>query len=300
MSWLFLACNHLHAQDNPQYSHFLFNKLAYNPAYAGGQDVAVIQALYRQQWQNFAGAPRTLNVNFHTPFAGQKCGAGIMITQDQLGLLNNTLVDVLYAYRVKTSQTGVFSIGLQARMEFSRIRWENAKTTSGTDNMIPTENENITKPNFGVGVYYKDKNFFAGFSAPQLLETALYRSSYDDLPNLKRLKTYYFMTGGEVALGENLDLMPGMLVSYIPNAPFEAEWNVNLVFSKLILVGVSYRLGDSFDGLIGVQLSQQLKMGFSYDYALSNLKHAHIGSFEGMLQYQFAYDKLGISNIRYF
>lgn len=296
---LFLSTN-IHAQENPQYSHFLFNKLAYNPAFAGGKDVATIQALYRQQWQNIVGAPRTANVSFHSPFAQQRCGAGIMITQDQLGLLNNTLVDLMYAYRLQTGGTGVLSVGLQARMEFARMNWEKAKTTTGIDNTLQTINETSTKPNFGIGAYFKNQNFYFGFSAPQLLESTLYKSAYKDLPSIKRLRTYYVMTGGEVKLDEKIDLMPGMLISYIPNAPFEIEFNANLVFSKLILVGLSYRVGDSVDGLVGVQLSTQLRMGLSYDYTLTKLRSQNIGSFEGMLEYQFIYDRIGVSHLRYF
>ncbi len=297
---IFFFCVLAKAQENPQYSHFLFNKLAYNPAFAGGKDVATLQALYRQQWQNIVGAPRTANVQFHTPFAQQRCGAGIMITQDQLGLLNNTFVDIMYAYRLKTSTTGVLSIGLQARMEFARMNWEKAKTTTGVDNYLQLENETASKPNFGLGVYYKERNFFAGFSVPQMLESTLYKGTYENLPSIKRLRTYYFMTGGEVRISEKMDLLPGMLVSYVPNAPFEVEWNANLIFSKLILVGLSYRVGDSIDGLIGVQLNRQLRMGLSYDYTLTKLRSQNIGSFEGMLEYQFVYDKIGVSHLRYF
>lgn len=288
------------AQENPQYSHFLFNKLAYNPAFAGGKDVASVQALYRQQWQNIVGAPRTANLQFHTPFAQQRCGAGLMITQDQLGLLNNTFVDVMYAYRLKTGKTGVLSLGIQARMEFARMNWEKAKTTTGVDNYLQYDNETTAKPNFGLGAYYKQKNFFIGYSIPQLLESTLYKGPYEELPAIKRLRAQYIMAGGEVRLSEKIDLLPGMLVSYIPNAPFEIEWNANVVFSKIILVGLSYRVGDSIDGLIGVQLNRQLRMGLSYDYTLTKLRSQNIGSFEGILEYQLVYDKTGVSHLRYF
>lgn len=297
---LIFVCTFVRAQEAPMYSHFLFNKLAYNPAFAGGKDVAVVQALYRQQWQNIVGAPRTANVNFHTPFAQQKCGLGMMVTQDQLGLLSNTYADLMYAYRLKTSETGVLSVGLQARIEYARFNWNKAKSISPTDNILQNENENLTKPNFGVGAYYKDKNFFFGFSVPQLLESTLYRSSYEDLPSLHRFRTYYLMTGAELALSPTVDFMPGVLVSYIANAPLQAEINANLVFSKTILVGASYRVGSSVDGLVGIQLTKQLMLGLAYDYSISKLRKENIGSFEAMLEYQFDYNRTGVNHLRYF
>lgn len=297
---LILGCLYAQAQEAPMYTHFLFNKLAYNPAFAGGKDVAAVQALYRQQWQNIEGAPRTANVNFHTPFAQQKCGLGLMITQDQLGLLSHTYADLMYAYRLKTSETGVLSVGLQARLEFARLNWAKAKTISGIDNNIQKDNENVTKPNFGVGAYYKDKNFFFGFSVPQLLESSLYKSSYDELPSLHRFRTYYLMTGVDVKLSPSVDFMPGVLVSYVPNAPLQTEINANLIFSKTILIGASYRVNSSVDGLVGIQLTKQLMLGLAYDYSITKLRSENIGSFEGMLEYQFNYDRAGVNHLRYF
>lgn len=290
----------IYAQENPQYSHFLFNKLAYNPGYTGGKEVMAIQALYRQQWQNIEGAPRTANIAIHTPFASRKCGIGLMITQDQLGLVSNTLIDALYAYRLHLSESTTLSFGLQARIEYSNFNWSEGKTTGGTDGLIPAEDESSVKPNFGVGAYLKSGNFFIGFSIPQFMETTLYKDNLDKVPSFKRLRTYYLMTGAELPLSKNLDFLPGMLVSFIPNAPLEAEWNLNLMFYKTFLVGLSYRMGDSVDGLIGLQLTKQLQLGLSYDYSISELKNYNIGSFEAMLEYSFNYDKTGIRNLRYF
>ena len=294
------CCNFLFAQENPQYSHFLFNKLAYNAGYTGGKEVMSIQALYRQQWQNIDGAPKTANLSIHSPFAGRRCGIGLMITQDQLGLLNNTMVDAFYSYRLKLSEITTLSFGLQARLEYSKFNWSKGKTTGGTDNLIPAENESSVRPNFGAGVYLKSGNFFFGLSIPQFMESNLYRDNLDKIPSFSRLRTYYLMTGAELPLSKSIDFLPGMLFSYIPNAPLEAEWNVNLLFYKTFLVGLSYRMNDSVDGLIGLQLTKQLQLGLSYDYSISELRNYNIGSFEAMLEYSFNYDKTGIRNLRYF
>ncbi|HMG15183.1 MAG TPA: type IX secretion system membrane protein PorP/SprF [Saprospiraceae bacterium] len=290
----------MYAQENPQYSHFLFNKLAYNPGYTGGREVLAVQALYRQQWQNIEGAPQTANIAIHSPFANRTGGIGLMITQDEIGLLSNTAVDALYAYRLHLGKSTTLSLGIQARFEYSKINWSKGKTTGGTDNLVPADNETTVKPNFGAGAYLTSGKFFIGFSVPQLMETTLYRDNLDKLPSFKRFRTYYLMTGVEIPLSSSVDFMPGMLVSYNPNAPLEAEWNLNLIFSKTLLIGASYRAGDSVDALLGVQLSKQLRMGLSYDYSLSELKKYNVGSFEAMLEYCFNYNDTGIRNLRYF
>jgi len=288
------------AQENPQFTHFLFNRLSYNPAYAGSKDVMSIQALYRHQWQGINGAPRTALLGAHLPFANGRCGAGLQITQDQLGLLSNTIVDGMYAYRMKTGANSTLSLGVQARMEYSRIAWSQAKTTSGIDNQIPTDDNAEASPNFGMGVYFQAKQFFIGFSIPMFLESSLYRGNSSEIPDYKRLRTNYLMAGGEFPIGQNVDILPGMLVSYNPNAPLEMEWNVNVLFSKFLLLGLSYRMGDSMDGLIGLQLNKQMRMGLSYDLSLTELRQYHIGSFEAMVEYNFIYSTTGVSHLRYF
>ncbi len=290
----------IYAQENPQFSHFLFNKLAFNPGFTGGREVLAVQALYRQQWQNIEGAPQTANVAIHTPFANRTGGIGLMITQDNIGLLSNTAIDALYAYRIHMGKSTILSLGLQARFEYSKINWSKGKTTGGADNLIPTDNETTVKPNIGAGAYLTSGNFFIGLSVPQLMETTLYKDNLDKLPSFKRFRTYYLMTGAEIPLNSSIDFMPGMLVSYNPNAPLEAEWNLNLIFSKTLLVGASYRAGDSIDALLGIQLSKQLRMGLSYDYSLTELKKYNVGSFEAMLEYCFNYNDTGIRNLRYF
>lgn len=298
--FVFISSIGLYAQENPQFSHFLFNKLAYNPGYTGGKEVLAIQALYRQQWQNIEGAPRTLNFAVHSPFANKTGGLGFMITQDEIGLLSNTAIDALYAYRIHMGKSTILSLGLQARVEYSKINWNKAKTTGGTDNLIPTDNETSVKPNIGAGAYLTSGNFFIGFSIPQFMETTLYKDNVENLPSFKRLRTYYLMTGAEIPLNSKIDFIPGMLVSFNPNAPLEAEWNLNLMFSKTLLIGASYRAGDSVDALLGLQLSKALRMGLSYDYSLSELKKYNVGSFEAMLEYCFNYNDTGIRNLRYF
>ncbi len=296
---LFILCttaSFLLAQHAPQYTHFMFNKLVYNPAYAGSNEVLTFSGLYRNQWTGIEGAPTTVNFNVHTPFFNQKCGAGLSIVSDQAGMLNTTYVNLSYAYRVKVNDRSTLSMGLMGRLEHSRLDWTGVETIDVDDELMGMGLATTVKPNFGVGLYLSSRKYYVGLSAPQLLANSLYR----DLNIVEDIRTYYLMGGLILDLSEKVKFKPAVLFSYNPSAPFEVDLNANFIFMDALWVGGSYRLGDSFDAILAYQINSQLRAGAALDFTLTELQNYTSGGFELMVQYTFDYEDKKVNHLRYF
>jgi len=294
------------AQNDVQYTHYLFNKLAYNPAYAGSEGMPVVNALYRNQWTGgFADgkAPKTGTINFHTPIQCGRGGVGLGFTSDKAGIFNSNRLDGAYAYKFPVSKQGNISLGLGAQLEFGNADYTRTNPLDAGDNTILNGNDEYSKTrlNFGAGLYYThNDNFYIGLSAPQLLNTSYYQDvSISGDGN--DFHTYYLMAGFTKALTNNVTIVPGALISYNgKNVPFEFDINANLVFMDKFWVGLNYRLGDSIDGLVQYQISDQLRAGFAYDFTTSDIRQYSNGSLEFLLSYAFNNYSNKISNVRYF
>jgi len=286
------------AQQAPQYTNFMFNQLAYNPAYAGSNEVLTMSAIYRNQWSGIDGAPKTINFNVHTPFFNDRCGAGLSVMNDVTGLINSTNINLSYNYRLPVAENSTLAMGLMGRLETGRINWQAVQAIDLSDQMIGMDEESYRlKPNFGAGLYLSSSKYYIGISAPQLLKNSLYSDLND---NVGDVRTYY-LTGGLVTnLSENVKFKPAVLLSYNQNAPFEIDLNANFIFMDAFWVGASYRLGDSVDALFGYQFNPQLRAGVAVDFTLSELNDYTAGGFEIMLQYSMWYKEGSVNNLRYF
>ncbi|MCC6725535.1 MAG: type IX secretion system membrane protein PorP/SprF [Saprospiraceae bacterium] len=293
---LFLAGGAL-AQSDVQYTHFTFNKLAYNPGYTGAKGAFDALALYRNQWSGIDGAPRTIHVNAHTPFAGKRNGMGIMLTSDEIGIVNTNAAEMSYAYRIKLGESSTLSLGMSGRFEQLRIKWSEADAIDPDDPEIPQGDVTEFHANFGTGAYFRGKNYYFGLSMPRLLKSGLYldRSGKRDNP-----RTTYVMGGFSTVLTSNIDLMPSVLLSYNPAAPVDLDVNATFLFKKIFWVGGSYRLGDSFDALSGIEFGNGMRLGVAVDITQSELKKPTNGSWEIMMGYTFKCKSCEVSHLRFF
>ena len=290
----------LFGQQDVQYSQFIFNKLAFNPAYAGSKEAMTLAAIYRHQWQGIEGAPRTFNVQAHSPFSKNRNGLGLAITSDAIAHTRSSYADLSYAYRIAFKNRAKLALGLAARFENTRFDISAIEVVDGLDPNVPFDDDNRNTVNFGVGAYYAAPNFFVGLSAPTLLKNNLYGSEYIGARSISRFRSYYFMAGVIAPVSQNILFKPAMMVSYAPNAPFELDINASFLFMESLWLGASYRLGDSVDGVIQYQFTKQFKAGLALDFTLSELNDYTRGSGEIMIEYLFSYEKEGVNNIRFF
>lgn len=256
----------------------MFNKMNYNPAFTGNPEVLDIGAIYRNQWfTGIDGAPRTINIFGHSPLKDEASAVGISIGLDQIGFYETLIASGNYAYRIELDRYSKLSIGVSARIEQNRTKWVQAQGVSQQDALASDVNTSAIAPNFGFGVFYQGRQFYAGLSAPRLLKNGLYSKGATFSP---ALNTYYAMGGMNLKVNKNLEFFPNLLVSYNPSAPFEADINLNVLFLRQFMAGLGYRLDDSLDFLFQFYFKKGLRLGAAMDLTASGLNKKTTGSFE--------------------
>lgn len=283
ISIICLFAGNLFGQSDVIFTHFMFNKLNYNPAFTGNPDVLDIGAIYRNQWfSGVEGAPTTINIFGHAPLKDDASAIGLSVASDRIGFYETLVISGSYAYRVEIDRDSKLSFGLSARMEQNRANWALAEGVDPDDVLAGEGGETSIAPNFGFGVFYSGKNYYAGLSAPRLLKNGLYSETAEFTPSLN---TYYAMAGMNFEINKNMELLPNALISFNPSAPFELDLNLNALFIKHIMVGVGYRLNDSVDFLAQYYFNNGLRIGAAMDLTVSDFNAKTAGSFEILAGY---------------
>lgn len=291
------------AQQAPMYTHYMYNTLSVNPAYAGSRDALTITALHRSQWVDFKGAPVTQTLTAHTPL-GEHIGVGLSFSNDKIGPINNTSAFVDFAYIMKLNKKAKLSLGLSAGANIFQASLSSLNLDQQTDPVFTNNISNRTTPNFGFGAYYYMERFYLGVSAPNLLENNYSTITQADGTTLngKEQRHYFLIAGTMIRLSDNLDLKPTALLKMTPAAPAQADVTASFIIMKKLLVGAMFRSGDAVGGLIGFDVTQQFHLGYSYDwsYGLKTAKY-NKGSHEIVLRYDFiSGSKKQIHSPRYF
>ena len=288
------------AQYRPQYTQFMFNKMAYNPAVAGSEEATTIGALYRHQWHGVVGAPRTANLFGHGSFVNGRGGLGAALVSDRIGMVEDLSVSMSYAYRIPLGKHKTVSIGLNGQYQNARLDWSRAILLDIDDVDLPVGESSKSAMNFGAGIYYQAPRMFLGISVPNLMKNAFYDESYFGINSVNKFRAYYLMGGLVIPVNENVAFQPSVMLTYVPNAPFDADMQVGLLFADKFYIGGGYRLHDSLNGVIQYKMSRQFKIGLGLDYALSELQSYSPGSGEILLQYIFDFENESLKNIRFF
>lgn len=285
------------AQQDAQYSMYMFNGLAVNPAYAGSRERPVVMALYRHQWAGFGdGVPRTAVLAAHSPLMNDRIGLGLSVASDNIGVTNMTNVTASYAYRLpvgKDKWAGKLCFGMNAQFNNYRHRWSEINTITGGDASFTNNSQNVFSPNFGAGIYYYNDKFYIGASVPHMLNASTRQNVQLAGTDLTaRMYRHYFITGGAIVkLNENLKLRPSVLFKYVDNTPFQGDYNVSLLIKETLWLGASFR--SSFQepaavlGMIEYMFVKGLRLGYAYDHTFTAIGAYQSGSHEIMLSYEF-------------
>ncbi len=284
-SLLILMAASMFAQQDPMYSQYMFNKLAVNPGYAGSRDLLTSDLLYRYQWVNFDGAPKTISASLHSPLNNPHLALGAYVYNDQIGPLSYTGALGTFAYRIILPQ-GKLSFGLQGGFKNNNIVSEfNAK-----DSQDPLLTENIEKklvPDASFGVYYYSDNFYAGLSSLHLLQnqSLMVRDASGNVQFTKLLAHFYAMTGAAIPLSENVVFRPSLLAKFVNNAPPQLDVNASFLFANVIWLGASYRTEKAVAFITEINIAQNFRVGYSYDIWFNELKVYNKGSHEIRLSF---------------
>jgi type IX secretion system PorP/SprF family membrane protein len=299
------------AQQFPNYSLFIYNKMAYNPAYTGVPDAPCFTALHRSQWIGLEGAPTTQILSANLPFLKRKLGIGVQLTNQSIGITRIFSTDLNYAYHILIGK-GELSVGLQGSIRYYSENYNDKRLTAtqglGIDNSIPVGLQNKYLPNFGAGLYYSTDQYYIGVSAARLLQNNIDFGNNDDFVSSE--KPHYFIMGGySFSLNEQVKFQPQALLKYVNNVPFDIEMSMGLELLEKYLFAVNYRAGgelsagagDSVDLVFGIQLSDKLMFALAYDITLSKIRKYNNGSVEAALQYCTGkFSNKNIANPRFF
>lgn len=296
----FICCllwvDQANAQQDPQYTQYMYNMNVVNPAYAGLNEGLAINLLYRNQWSSLEGAPETFTLAAHSPI-GEKTGLGLSIIRDELGPVRETNAYADFSYTIPVSKTFQLAFGLKAGATFHEVGLTTLELQDPGDPFF-SENVNRTYPNIGTGAFLYSDRFYIGASVPNLLN-----SVHLDQTDLKfgSETNHYFVTSGYVfEPNENLKLKPSVLVKSSFEAPVSFDINMNALFLEKFELGVSYRLDDSFSGIVGFQATPDLRIGYAYDAVTSEINNVAPASHEIVLSYNLIFNKRVLRSPRYF
>jgi len=278
------------AQQDAQYTQYMYNTISVNPAYAGSRGVLSIAALHRSQWVGLDGAPTTQTLNFHTPVS-KNVGLGLSVVNDEIGNGTNqdTYIDAAFSYTVKTSEEGKLSFGLKAGAHLFNVDFTKLRNFGAESNLPNIDNK--FSPNFGAGIYYHTDRFYTGLSVPNFLETEHFDSSDSSSSNLiaEERMNLYLITGYVFDLNPNVKFKPAALVKAVKGAPLQVDLSANFLFNDKFSLGGAYRWDAAISALFGFQLNEQFMLGLAYDKETTELGATRFndGSFEIMLRYEF-------------
>lgn len=281
----------LHAQQDAQYTQYMYNTLAVNPAYAGSRGVLSINALHRSQWVGLDGGPTTQTINFNTPVS-KRIGIGLSIVNDEIGNGTNqdTYFDGVVSYSVPTSENGKLSFGLKAgghllNIDFTKLQNFSNEAASA---ISPTNIDNKFQPNFGAGIYYNTDKFYIGLSVPNFFQTEHFNSASMSLLAQERIN-WYVISGYVFDLNPDWKFKPAVLFKGVQGAPLQADLSANFMLKDKFTFGAAYRWSAALSALIGMQITDQFMAGLAYDKETTELGSTAFnnGSFEVFLRYEF-------------
>jgi type IX secretion system PorP/SprF family membrane protein len=296
-----LAALHANAQQDPMYSQYMFNMLAINPAYAGSREVMSITGLYRRQWVGMNGAPTSQTISLDMPVEKKNLGLGLQMYNDQLGISRNTGAYASAAYRLRFP-VGTLAFGMQAGVTQFQASYTSVFLGDYRYDAAFDQNLVTWLPNIGSGVYYSTDRFYIGASVPHMLKNRLNRGGdYLVIGDRAAQYRHLFVSSGYVFdLSPNVKLKPAVQLKTVGGAPLQVDVNANAWFYDRFAVGVSYRTGDAVLGMIEIQANNQFRIGYAYDYTISELTRYNSGSHELMLRYELGFRRNRIISPRYF
>jgi len=289
------------AQQDPQYTQYMYNMNIVNPAYAGSLDYLSVNFLARSQWVGIDGAPKTLTLGIHSP-VGRRVGLGLSVIVDKLGPVQEQNLYGDFSYTLPVSEKGKLAFGLKAGFTFFKADLNAIVPylTEANDALFIDNNINKALPNFGVGAFYYTDKFYVGLSIPNLLETLHFERSGGQVTKATEVKHYFLTSGYVFKLTNNIKFKPSTMVKVVSGAPLSIDVSGNFLFNDKFEIGLSHRLNESVSALINIRAKDNLRIGYAYDYTITDLGAFNSGSHEVFLLFNFDFEKDNIKSPRFF
>lgn len=272
-----------YGQQESQYTQYMYNTMTVNPAYAGTRGALNIFGLYRSQWVGLDGAPKTAQLSFHSPISPQGHGLGLSVINDEIGPSRDTYVNASFSYKLQLDHWTWLNLGIMAGGSFLEVNYDKLNVHDPD----PELSGRLSRfsPNIGVGAYLHSDHWYVGLSVPALLETRF----YDDIQqSVAREKMHFYLMGGYVFdLDYQWKFKPAALVKAVSGAPLAVDLSANFLYNESLTLGAGYRWDAGVSALAGFQVSNNLMVGYAYDFDTSRLGNYNSGTHEIFLRFEF-------------
>jgi type IX secretion system PorP/SprF family membrane protein len=285
-----------YAQQDAQFTQYMYNTINVNPAYAGSRGAMSIFALHRTQWVGLDGAPTTNAVSINTPLNSSRLGLGVSVINDKIGPTHENTISADLSYTVPTSETFKLSFGVKATANLFDLDVSRLSPKQAGD--LSLQNFNKFTPNIGAGIYLHSDKAYIGLSVPNFIETNRYDDN--DVKMFKEKKSYYLIGGYVFDLNSSIKFKPALLTKMVAGAPLQVDLSANFLFNDKFMVGAAYRVSAAMSGMVGFQVSDGMYIGYAYDLETTNLDNYNSGSHEIFLRYEIFKNNKKITTPRFF
>lgn len=297
---LLLGAGKAWGQQDPQYTQYLFNMLALNPAYAGSSEQWDIRALSRHQWTGFEGRPVSQTLSGHSTVWHQSLALGGTITRDAHGPITQTGLFVDATYRIMMDENKL-AFGLKLGANHFNGDFAGLDPMEDNDVVFMQSVSGKIDPQFGFGTMYYGDKFYVGLSVPKILNTRFFQTDSVGTVFLPGQQDHILLSGGYVfELSPYLKFKPTALLKGVSGAPWSMDLSAHFLFYDQLWLGAAYRHEDALSIIAQFEMRSGISAGYAFDYTLSELQQYSNGTHEIMLGYRFGDPILGIRSPRYF
>ncbi len=285
-----------YAQQDSQFTQYMYNTINVNPAYAGSRGAMSIFALHRTQWVGLDGAPTTNTVSINTPFNNSRLGLGVSLVNDKIGPTHENTFSTDLSYTIPTSETMKLSFGVKASLNMFDLDPSRLNPNQQDPKLYGYNNE--ISPNIGAGIYLHSDKAYVGLSIPNFIQSNRYDDN--DVKVYKEKISYYLIAGYVMDLNYNLKFKPALLTKMVQGAPLQVDVSGNFMFFDKLTAGIAYRWSASVSAMVGFQVSDALYIGYGYDLETTKLDNYNSGSHEVFLRYEIFKKNNKITTPRFF
>lgn len=269
------------AQQQVQYTQYMYNTLSVNPAYAGTSQKLEAHAIHRSQWVGMEGAPSTQNIGVQGKL-NDRIGLGLNFIKDKIGPANNYYINSAVAVRLPLSPSTNLSVGLNGGIDMISVDWSMGQVQNTGDQYLNSNINNKVRPLIGAGTYVYGKNWYAGLSAPNVIQN---RSNGTTINNVESITHFYLIGGYVFQLNDQLKFKPALMAKLVQGAPPTVDVSANFLINNKYTLGTSYRYNDAVSILAGISFVKEFFIGYSYDITLTSLRSYNSGSHDILLKY---------------
>lgn len=278
-----LTCYTGFAQQDAQYTQYMYNTININPAYAGSRGVMSIFGLHRTQWVGLDGAPTTNAFSINTPINNSNLGLGVSFVNDKIGPTSDNTISADLSYTIQTSEEFKLSFGIKASGNLFNLDVNRLNPADANDpNLQNFDNE--FSPNFGAGIYLHSDKMYFGLSVPNFLQDSKYNDN--EVAVFQERMNFYAIGGYVFDISPSVKFKPAFLTKVVTGSPLQVDASANFLFFDKLMLGAAYRWDAAMSALAGFQVTDGLFIGYSYDRETTQLRNYNSGSHEVFLRFE--------------